>query len=120
MKKLKDWWRMRKRIGMSELGFELLDAMEGDDKWVLSTYEVTHKASGIALWISNGRSHFRLRTVPNTSFDEEKLKTALNKRDLDVLWEAYQQMLINDKKAPADITLNILRLGRIKAQGEMQ
>jgi hypothetical protein len=105
---------------MSELGKELLEAMEGDDKWVVSTYEVTHKASGIALWVASGRSHFRLRTVPKTSLDEDKLKEALNPIDLDVLWKAYKQMLINDKKAPADITLNILRLGRIKEQGEAQ
>lgn len=120
MKKLKDWWRMRKRVGMSELGKELLEAMEGDDKWIVSDYEARHKASGVALWIASGRSHFRLRDVPNTALNEDKLKDALNPIDLDVLWKAYKQMLINDKKAPADITLNVLRLGRIKEQGEAQ
>lgn len=118
MKKLRDWWRARKRIGMSELGKELLEAIDGDDKWRKSEHTIEHIDSGIKMWTSNGFNHFRVYAVPGFSITDEQKENMLNKKDRKVLWDAYHEMLIRNRDAPANVALNILRLARIKAQGE--
>lgn len=118
MKKLRDWWRARKRIGMSELGLELLEAMEGEDKWRKSEHTIEHVDSHIKVWTSNGFNHFRVYDLPGIRLTDEQKEHMLNKKDRKVLWTAYHEMLVRDRHAPADTALNILRLARIKAQGE--
>jgi hypothetical protein len=120
MKKVIEWWRARKRIGMSELGLELLEAMEGDDVWVVSDYTMKHKASGIELWLSNGFDHFKVYAVPGLSLGDKQKEEMLNLTDRKVLWNAYKTMMSKYENSPAYTTLNILRLGRIKESGERQ
>jgi hypothetical protein len=115
MKKLRDWWRARKRRGMSELGLELLEAMDGEDKWRKTEHTIEHIDSNIKLWIANGRSHFKIYSVPSISLNDEQKEHMLNKKDRAVLWGAYHEMLVRDRHAPAFTALNILRLARIKA-----
>lgn len=118
LKKLREWWRARKHIGMSELGLELLEAMEGEDKWRKSEHTIEHIDSGIKMWTSNGFKHFKVYSVPGFSITDEQKENMLNKKDCKVLWDAYHEMLVRNKNAPANVVLNILRLARIKAQGE--
>jgi hypothetical protein len=119
MKKLKDWWRARKRIGMSELGLELLEAMEGEDRWRKTEHTIEHIDSGIQLWIANGSSHYKVYRVPGMgALSDSQKENMLNKRDRKVLWTAYHEMLERDRATPPFTALNILRLARIKAQGE--
>lgn len=119
MKKVIEWWRMRKRIGMSELGLELLEAME-NDTWRKTEHVLEHKSSGIELWIANGRSHFKLYRVPGMVLTDAQKEHALNKKDIGTLWGAYHELLRRTRSAPADTVLNILRLGRIKESGEIK
>jgi hypothetical protein len=118
MKKIREWWRMRKRIGMSEFGLELLEAMEGDDRFRKTEHTIEHIDSNIKLWIANGYNHFKIYSVPSMSLNDEQKANMLNKKDRAVLWDAYHEMLVRDRHAPAFTALNILRLARIKAQGE--
>jgi hypothetical protein len=118
VKKLKDWWRARKRIGMSELGREFLEAMEGDDKWRKTEHTIEHVDSGIKLWTSNGFNHFKVYDLPGIRLTDSQKEHMLNKKDIKVLWDAYNAMLIRNRHLPADTVLNVLRLARIKAQGE--
>lgn len=118
MKKVIEWWRMRRRIGMSELGLELLEAMEGEDRWRKSEHTIEHIDSNIKLWISNGFGHFKVYQVPGIVLSDSQKEHMFNKRDRKVLWEAYHEMLVRDRQTPAFTVLNILRLARIKASGE--
>jgi hypothetical protein len=99
---------------MSELGKELLEAVENDD-WKVSEHTITHKKSNIRLWTSNGFSHFRLHDVPfeeYRSVPEQFLEHALNYHDRRVLWDASKELREDFKNLPANITLNTLRLAR--------
>ena len=102
-----------RRARMSELGNELLEAAR-EDEWVVNTYTWTHCNSGIALWISNGFSHFRLRHAGR--LDEDELRGALNKHDRKILWEWFlrhrKQAEENAQLRPVEQTLNLLRLKR--------
>ncbi len=105
---------------MSEFGLELLEAMEGEDRWRKSEHTIEHIDSSIKLWTSNGLNHFKVYSVPSVSLNDEQKERILNKTDRKVLWEAYHEMLVRDRQAPANVALNILRLARIRAQGETQ
>ena len=118
MKKLREWWRARKRIGMSEFGLELLEAMEGDDRWRKTEHTIEHIDSGIKMWIANGFNHFKIYNVPSMTLSDSQKENMLNKKDRGVLWDAYHEMLERDRHPPPYTALNILRLARIKAQGE--
>lgn len=119
MKKLREWWRMRKRIGMSEFGRELLEAMEGDDRWRKTEHTVEHIDSGIQLWIANGFNHYKIYRVPGMgALTDSQKESMLNKVDRKVLWDGYHEMLERDRQTPPFTALNLLRLARIKAQGE--
>ncbi len=118
LKKLREWWRMRKRIGMSEFGAELLEAMEGEDRWRKTEHTIEHIDSGIKLWIANGYKHFKIYSVPSMHLSDSHKENMLNKKDCAVLWDAYHEMLERDRNSPPFTALNILRLARIKAQGE--
>lgn len=113
------WWLWRKRLWdfhfkrMSELGKELHEALM-HDTWVVSEHTIRHKASGLALWISNGRGGFCIHEVQgeNMYISSHKLEKALNPHDKEVLWALYQAHLHTAKNKPVEAALNFLRLKR--------
>jgi hypothetical protein len=115
MKKIREWWRMRKRIGMSEFGRELLEAMEGEDRWRKTEHTIEHIDSGIKIWVSNGFNHFKVYSVPGMNLTDNHKEHMFNKKDRTVLWDGYHEMLERDRASPPFTALNILRLARIKA-----
>ncbi len=99
---------------MSELGKELLEAVENDD-WQVSEHTLKHKKSNIVLWVSNGFRYFRLHEVPfeqHKMIPDKYLTDALNYHDRRVLWDASKELREENKKRPTTITLNTLRLAR--------
>lgn len=106
-------WHTRR---MSELGLELREALL-KDRWQMSEYRLTHEASGVALWTSNGWSHFRLHDIQKESHPNEFYKNALNVHDRIVLYKLFLQLKNKVEQLPADLALNHLRLGRIKEHG---
>lgn len=102
------------KLRMSELGKELLEAME-EDEWKVSEHTLKHIKSGIRLWTSNGFNHFRIHEVPYGEFktiSDQYLTNALNFHDRCVLWDASKELRADFKRKPAAITLNTLRLAR--------
>jgi len=98
---------------MSELGLELLDALQHDE-WTMDQYTIRHKKSGIELWTANGPTHFRIYSVPKTEFKDKEKERLLNEADVRVLSSLARTLRNKSELAPAQVALNVLRLGRIK------
>lgn len=107
----RQWFLDYHRKRMTELGKELEEALR-DDSWTLSQHLLTHKKSGIALWIASGRTWLRVYDVPSTPYGDRHLRDALNRHDKWVLWLYYKAAVNAADKMPVSTTLNLLRLAR--------
>lgn len=107
-KKLLVRWHTKR---MTELGKELAEAMV-NDAWSRSEHRLTHKKSGVAFWISNGYTHFKLHDVSALTISESRLQEMLNSHDRYVIWHLFQKRLRNVPTENVQAVLNLLRLKR--------
>jgi hypothetical protein len=115
-KKLRTRWHVQR---MSELGLELREALL-NDSWEMSENQLMHKASGVALWVGSGLARFRVYDIQREPHIGSFYENAINKHDRVVLWDAYLNLRKRAEQTPADLTLNHLRLGRIREHGEIK
>lgn len=100
---------------MSEFGRELAEEFK-DPKvaWQLNEYVLTHKPSGIEIWIRNGCGYVHIHAMPRSLFGEHTLRTLLNYHDKRVLWTLYKIVARDFANRPAQTAINILRLSKHK------
>ena len=103
---------------MSPLGMELLEALR-EDEWTADEYTIKHVKSGIQLWTANSAEHFRVYTVPNGNLRDAEKEKLLTDDDRLVLYPVMRQLRRKVAAQPADIALNILRLGRMKGDSNV-
>lgn len=73
------------------------------ENWKKDKYHITHKQTGLAFWISNGRKYFRIEEAP------EKLQYAFTETELDLLWRAYElipESYQNSQKVQKEFAVN--------------
>lgn len=102
----------------SELAQEILDALEHDE-WEGDKYSITHKASGMVLWMSNRteqHTYFHIYHLPRSLYGmkvpEDDLKQMLKGEDKIVVAEAAFKMYDKLMGTLNSTTLNALRLAR--------
>lgn len=120
---LKKKLRRERKPQLSELGAEIMEAMQNPDEWQADEYTIDHKKSGLALWVSNKDekgTYFRVYRPPASLIDplnisllqEEKLKKLLTDEDRLVLAPIAYALQEKLHGTLAAHTLNALRLAR--------
>lgn len=114
-------WKYKRHIQrmvsqMSELGQEIAQMLREDDCWDASEYTVTHKHSGLQLWIANGEPCFRIYGVAGLKYSETEYKVMLNAADAVVLWPLVCAVVNRTKVRPSVAVLNMLRLSQHKSE----
>jgi hypothetical protein len=104
---------------MSELGLELREALL-NDSWEMTENKLKHVASGVTLWIGGGIDRFKVFDIPKEMHVGSFYEKVLNIHDRVVLWDLFIELKRRSEIKPAELVLNHLRLGRIKAQGEIK
>ena len=111
--------RMRRhQCRMTELGQELLELMQ-EDGWTEDEYTLTHKASGVRVWVGSGLVYFRLHAVSGLPHSSEAYDKALNRHDRIVLWDKAEAMKRGKEAKPPAEALNMIRMYKIKEQGSL-
>jgi len=109
-------WHVKR---MSELGLELREALL-NDSWEMTENKLKHVASGVTLWIGGGIDRFKVFDIPKEMHVGSFYEKVLNIHDRVVLWDLFIELKRRSEIKPAELVLNHLRLGRIKAQGEIK
>lgn len=108
---------------LSELGAEIMEAVQNPDEWHANEHTVRHK-SGLELWIANRdekHTYFRIYRLPTVVVDtrglyagvgEAKLHCMLSAHDIKVLAPMTYELHGMLYGTLESITLNALRLAR--------
>jgi hypothetical protein len=109
---------------LSELGAEIMEALQNTAEWEASDHVLRHKQSGLELWVANKDSentYFRIYRLPkfvqNDSVlsiisNEEKIKKLLTGEDRQVLAPVAYALQETLNGTLSSATLNALRLAR--------
>lgn len=102
---------------MSELGREISEMLE-TSPWKIDDYHLKHEGSGIAFWIGNGYSYFKLKDIRGMLLSESRFNTLLNAWDYRVLWSQYVTLCkLTAKRKEQEQhneAINRIRLARVK------
>jgi hypothetical protein len=106
---------------LSELGAEIMEAMQNPDEWEAGEYVVHHKQSGLDLWVANKDEQgtyfciYRLPKVlvePSPIAGPTKIEKLLSNEDKLVLAPVAYALQEKLNGALSSATLNALRLAR--------